>query len=100
MLEQYAWTLWFIVPLSLPVLGLVYLAACALADRETGFLPSIGLGSATFYASLGVGWVLMTQLGKQETRPEVSFGPLHLAGAALGLLASWGLGFVAYAAAY
>jgi hypothetical protein len=100
MLQDYAWTLFISIPLGVPLLALVYLSACALANRETTFLKSLILGPTTFAISLLVGWLLVVQMGKMEERPDISFGPMHAAGAGLGILASWLIGAIVYGIAY
>lgn len=100
MLQEYGWTLWFLVPLSVPVMGLLYLAACALADRETTFPAALVLGSITFFVSFPLGWWLVWLLGGQETNPEARFGTLHTLGVAVALLTSWLIGSAVYSVAY
>jgi len=100
MLQEYAWTLWFLVPLSIPVMGLLYLAACALADRETSYPAAVGLGWFTFLISFPLGWWLVGLLAQREATPEARFGAMHTLGVVLAILASWLIGSAVYSAAY
>lgn len=100
MVEEYAWMLWFILPLTPPVMGLLFLAACALADRETSLPAAAGLGSATFLASAALGLWLVPLLGSQDAQPGIAFGSMHILGIGAALVGSWLIGSFTYAAAF
>jgi hypothetical protein len=95
MLGDYTWTLWILIPLSVPVMGILYLAACALADRNEPFLPCLAYGTVTFYVSLGVGWLIYSSMAPPVTNFN-QFGATNWAAVGLALLASWGIGTVVY----
>ena len=99
MLGDYTWTLWILIPLSVPVMGILYLAACALADRHEPFLPCLAFGTATFYVSLGVGWLIYSSMAPPVTNFN-QFGATNWAAVGLALLASWGIGTAVYSTAY
>ena len=100
MLEEYAWTLWFLVPLSIPVMGVLYLAACALSDRETSFVGAMLFGSVTFFASFPLGYWLVWLLGQQDAGGQSKFGSMHTLGVGLAVLLSWLIGSAVYSAAF
>jgi hypothetical protein len=100
MLEEYAWTLWFLIPLSIPVMGVLYLAACALSDRETSFVGAMVFGSLTFFASFPLGWWLVWLLAHQDPNPQARFGTMHTVGVGLAVLLSWLIGSAVYSAAF
>ena len=100
MLEEYAWTLWFLIPLSIPVMGILYLAACALSDRDTSFVSAMLFGSITFFASFPLGYWLVGLLGQQDTGARTRFGSMHTLGVGLAVLLSWVIGSAVYSAVF
>ena len=100
MWEQYAWTLWFILPLTPPVMGALFLAACALSDREVSLPSAAGLGSVTFLGSAALGLWLVPFLGQQDLQAGVQFGSMHILGVGASLLASWLIGSATYVTAF
>ena len=91
MLQEYGWTLWFLIPLSIPVMGLLYLAACALADRETSFPMALVLGSITFFTSFPLGWWLVWARweGRNSETPKLASAPCTRWAWLAAFLASW-----------
>jgi hypothetical protein len=90
--------LWLIigVVVSLPVLAILYQAACALANEEVSFWKSLFISTLTFYACLGLGWIIVTQMGKQDPPGPDRFGLMHT----LGVLAAIGVGWLLSAVVY
>jgi hypothetical protein len=78
------------VPLGVLIMAVLFVAACSLSSvKEPRFPAALGLTAAGAAACGAASWLLVTQMGKLDTDPQVVIGPMRLSGGLLSVLAIW-----------